>query len=117
MEEHVREILKEDVKKLLKKKWFKWISRSFVALWLFMGCLSVYFFAFVGDINFTNLNELGGEKSTGGWVLAIFLFGTVPMVFLLGLVTYPYHSGSRGDSGSYSSSGCGGGCGGCGGGG
>ena len=74
MEEHVREILKEDVKKLLKKKWFKLISRSFVAIWLFMGCLCVYFFAFVGDINFTNLNELGGEMSTGDWVLAIFLF-------------------------------------------
>jgi len=81
---------KKDVKKLLEKKWFKWVSRSFTVIWLFMGCLSFHF-------------SEGGiirAGSQGYWITVVWGIGMVPMILIVGLITYPCQGNSRGGGGS-----------------
>ncbi|MFL2480303.1 MAG: hypothetical protein ACJ0K4_12210 [Verrucomicrobiales bacterium] len=108
------ESVKEDAKKLLKNKWFKWISRSFVALWLFMGCLSAYISTFDEEKNLGKKMEF--EESTEQLILALFTLGMPPMLILITLYFLAYASARvlRGGSGSHGSDSSG--CGGCGGG-
>ena len=102
-EEKRRQETKKDVKKLLEKKWFKWVSRSFTVIWLFLGCLGFYY-------------SEGGIVRTGSqgyWITGVWGIGIVPMIFIVALITYPSQGDSRGSSGSSScGSSCGGGCGG-----
>lgn len=89
-DERYRQEMKKDVKKLLEKKWFKWVSRSFTVIWLFMGCLSFYF------------SEGGIIKagSQGYWITVVWGIGLVPMVLIVGLITSSSQGDSRGGSGS-----------------
>ena len=102
-EEKRNQETKKDVKKLLEKKWFKWVSRSFTVIWLFLGCLGFYY-------------SEGGIVRTGSqgyWITVVWGFGMIPMIFIVALIIYPSHVDSRGSSGSSScGSSCGGGCGG-----
>ena len=82
--------MKKDVKKLLEKKWFKWVSRSFTVIWLFMGCLSFYF----------SEGGIVSSGSEGYWITVIWSIGMIPMIFIVGLITYPSQDDSRGGSGS-----------------
>jgi hypothetical protein len=90
-EEEKRELeMKKDVKKLLEKKWFKWVSRSFTVIWLFLGCLGFYY-------------SEGGIIETGSqgyWITVVWGIGMIPMIFIVGLITYPSQGDSRGSSGS-----------------
>ena len=82
--------MKKDVKKLLEKKWFKWVSRSFTVIWLFMGCL-VFHFSEGGVIR---------TGSQGYWITVVWGIGMVPMILIVGLITYPCQGNSRGGGGS-----------------
>lgn len=82
--------MKKDVKKLLEKKWFKWVSRSFTVIWLFMGCLTFYF----------SEGGIVTSESEGYWITVIWGIGMIPMIFIVGLITYPSQGDSRGGSGS-----------------
>ncbi|MDB4373187.1 sel1 repeat family protein [Akkermansiaceae bacterium] len=86
--------MRKDVKKLLEKKWFKWVSRSFTVIWLFMGCLSFYF----------SEGGIVSSGSEGYWITVIWSIGMIPMIFIVGLITYPSQGDSRGGSGSNKSS-------------
>ena len=109
------ESLKEDAKKLLKNKWFKWISRSFVTLWLFIGCLIAYILTFDEDKNLGKKMEF--EESTEELILALFCWGMPPMLILITLYFLAYFGAPvlRGGSVNHGSDSSG--CGGCGGGG
>ena len=83
-DERRKQDTKKDVKKLLEKKWFKWVSRSFTVIWLFMGYLSFHF-------------SEGGIITTGSqgyWITVVWGIGMFPMILIVGLITYP----SQGDS-------------------
>ena len=90
-EKEKRELeMKKDVKKLLEKKWFKWVSRSFTVIWLFLGCLGFYY-------------SEGGIIETGSqgyWITVVWGIGMIPMIFIVALITYPSQGDSRGSSGS-----------------
>ena len=88
-EEKRRQETKKDVKKLLEKKWFKWVSRSFTVIWLFLGCLGFYY-------------SEGGIVRTGSqgyWITVVWVIGMFPMILIVGLITYPCQGNSRGSSG------------------
>ena len=89
-EEKRNQETKKDVKKLLEKKWFKWVSRSFTIIWLFLGCLGFYY-------------SEGGIIETGSqgyWITVVWGIGMIPMIFIVALITYPSQGDSRGSSGS-----------------
>ena len=90
-EEEKRKLdMKKDVKKLLEKKWFKWVSRSFTIIWLFLGCLGFYY-------------SEGGIIETGSqgyWITVVWGIGMIPMIFIVALITYPSQGDSRRSSGS-----------------
>ena len=89
-EEKRNQETKKDVKKLLEKKWFKWVSRSFTVIWLFLGCLGFYY-------------SEGGIVRTGSqgyWITVVWGIGIVPMIFIVALIIYPSQGDSRGSSGS-----------------
>tara|TARA_B110000003_G_scaffold114196_1_gene116838 strand:- start:16519 stop:17568 length:1050 start_codon:yes stop_codon:yes gene_type:complete len=88
-EERRKQEIKKDVKKLLEKKWFKWVSRSFTVIWLFMGCL-VFHFSEGGIIR---------TGSQGYWITVVWVIGMFPMILIVGLITYPCQGNSRGSSG------------------
>ena len=89
-DERRKQDTKKDVKKLLEKKWFKWVSRSFTVIWLFMGYLSFHF----------SEGGIVSSGSEGYWITVIWSIGMIPMIFIVGLITYPSQDDSRGGSGS-----------------
>ena len=89
-EEKRRQETKKDVKKLLEKKWFKWVSRSFTVVWVFLGCLGFYYWE-------RGIIETGSQ---GYWIAVVWGFGMFPMILIVGLITYPCQGDSRGSSGS-----------------
>ena len=88
-DERRKQDTKKDVKKLLEKKWFKWVSRSFTVIWLFMGYLSFHF----------SEGGIVSSGSEGYWITVIWSIGMIPMILIVGLITYPSQGDSRGSSG------------------
>ncbi|MDB4565298.1 hypothetical protein N9Z99_02170, partial [Akkermansiaceae bacterium] len=74
-DERRKQDTKKDVKKLLEKKWFKWVSRSFTVIWLFMGYLSFHF----------SEGGIVSSGSEGYWITVIWSIGMIPMIFIVGL--------------------------------
>ena len=89
-DERRRQETKKDVKKLLEKKWFKWVSRSFTVIWLFLGCLGFYY----------SEGGIVRAGSQGYWITVVWGIGIVPMIFIVALIIYPSQGDSRGSSGS-----------------
>ena len=89
-EEKRRQETKKDVKKLLEKKWFKWVSRSFTVIWLFLGCLGFYY----------SEGGIVRAGSQGYWITVVWGIGIVPMFLIMALILYPSQGDSRGSSGS-----------------
>ena len=89
-EEKRNQETKKDVKKLLEKKWFKWVSRSFTVIWLFLGCLGFYY----------SEGGIVRAGSQGYWITVVWGIGIVPMFLIMALILYPSQGDSRGSSGS-----------------
>mgnify|MGYP004378071515 CR=1 FL=1 len=77
--------MKEQRNKPQDKNDFKWIRRSYFASWMFMGCLSMYFWLFVEDpahkLDFGVAWREG--IPTGNWIFTIFFFGLYPIFFYI----------------------------------